>query len=797
MKFYLLVLISLSFLGNKNLKGEHINERELFQTEGLYTYSQKIDDVLFHFHHKKSQDQFLKESLNIALESFPKLHRYFNYKPKTEVHILISDKSVVANGLASVFPRNTIVLNNYPPTGQGFLSFSKDWIKVLLVHEYTHIITLEMTRGLWSFARFFIGSTAKVSGILPLWISEGVATWAESKFTGEGRLNNPSAKKMLYQIAWDEKACHHIHCLDHFKIYPYGHAPYIIGAFFLDFLEQKNPGFFRCFFNQHSRSIPFFLHGIFKECTGESASSSLAQFWKKTRSSHPKPQALTKTKIRGHIDWTSGVLENEKWKIFLVFPYHDSHPLSQSQKFIYVLNKASGQGKSYKSKYFLQSIYWSNREKNLIGANFLEKNFKGTRRNTIVYKLTGQGKLTPEKIKEKTGHYLFYKNGQWKELKYEKSQWTLDQKPIGQILENISSPKKAPKKINKPYKISRKKYKAWKYLSPNYLMFLYSYSGELPFLQASTSLADPYGKHRLDLNLQLYGKVLDSTSPLTFGAYYQYDFSNYWHIGLGYQGTLSRTQESPYTNKSESLLASMGKSFLGDYVKNKVYLSISQGKEKDFLFNEIRRTQGLSLTWETSYRSRNFQSFLKESQLSLTGLYQNVRALNSQFAGVKGKLNFLFNIGRKGRILWNSYYAQYFKDKFKDGAFYLGGANSTLTGQYQFPSYIFSYQEGFGNQLGGSRLEFQGELGRPYWGKGFFPAFWKSWNILLGGEFAFADYLQGKRNSHAFSGFIGTGFNLTAAYNFPLKLKLVYSRTLGSSPYKNQFLFLLDAPLFP
>ena len=256
----------------------------------------------------------------IIKELAPPLLKYFSYIPRDTIHVAVDGRKRTANGLAAVWPRNSIVLYNFPPLGREHLHVNDDWLKSLVAHEFIHIIQMEQTHGILQVLRRIFGSVAKQGGLVPRWFSEGVAVWGESTFLPRGRLDNDSLEYELRILFEREDFCQTIDCLDDPGKHPYGQYPYWIGAYFLNYIEKKTKGAISCIVKKNSRSLPFFLQNSFKECLSENVELAFEKFrysYKKEiekdrevfRTSFPKKLAIANA--IGHeriVDWQKGVI---------------------------------------------------------------------------------------------------------------------------------------------------------------------------------------------------------------------------------------------------------------------------------------------------------------------------------------------------------------------------------------------------------------------------------------------------------------------------------------------------------
>lgn len=222
--------------------------------------------------------QWAVQVLAILHRDAARLVDYFDWLPKDPVHFTLVSEAKSANGFASAFPRNTIGLHRHPPTGRDHLSSNPDFQRALVLHELTHILHMDQSRGFPKMVRSVFGAIGKWNGITPRWFSEGIAVWAETYFTNGGRLKDKALDYQLKTALSRPDACRDVGCLDNPNHYPYGSLPYWAGAHFIQFLEDQKKGSASCLLAQNSNSVPFFLNDAFRICLGATANELYFRF---------------------------------------------------------------------------------------------------------------------------------------------------------------------------------------------------------------------------------------------------------------------------------------------------------------------------------------------------------------------------------------------------------------------------------------------------------------------------------------------------------------------------------------
>ena len=240
--------------------------------------STRYGEALFEINAPESAGAQVSWAESILKTDGLRLMNLVEYAPRDEVQIVIETDSMSANGAATVFPTDTIFLYDYPPVGPGQLGYSAHWWRILLVHEFMHILHMDQRSDFQDVISSVFGSVGKWSGLTPRWFAEGVAVWAESEITGQGRLHDSILRAQFTDLALRPGFCNSIDCLDEPGPYPFGSHGYWAGGYFVEYLEQLKPGSVKCLLHTNSGQLPFFLNNSFVECLGTKASTIYSSF---------------------------------------------------------------------------------------------------------------------------------------------------------------------------------------------------------------------------------------------------------------------------------------------------------------------------------------------------------------------------------------------------------------------------------------------------------------------------------------------------------------------------------------
>ncbi|MGH7752866.1 MAG: hypothetical protein ACREN5_08630, partial [Gemmatimonadales bacterium] len=159
--------------------------------------------------------------------------------PRGTVDLVLADNVDAANGFASVFPSNTVTLFTTPPVLEPGLEAHDDWLRLVTVHELAHVFHLDRAGGFWGALQRVFGRGPGLFPNLyqPSWVSEGLATYYESRFTTSGRVAGSFHTQVLsadaaagrFRRPWDAVL---------FSAWPDGTMPYAYGSRFFAHLAD-------------------------------------------------------------------------------------------------------------------------------------------------------------------------------------------------------------------------------------------------------------------------------------------------------------------------------------------------------------------------------------------------------------------------------------------------------------------------------------------------------------------------------------------------------------------------------
>src|SRR3989442_7369635 len=82
----------------------------------------------------------------VAESVYPRVTGWLKWEPESRTQIVVLDSLDFSNGYASPYPFNFIGIILSPPD-EGELLQNREWLELVLTHEFTHIVHLDQARG--------------------------------------------------------------------------------------------------------------------------------------------------------------------------------------------------------------------------------------------------------------------------------------------------------------------------------------------------------------------------------------------------------------------------------------------------------------------------------------------------------------------------------------------------------------------------------------------------------------------------------------------------------------------------
>jgi Tol biopolymer transport system component len=194
---------------------------------------------LIHFH--QGEEEIAKRTAVIAEDVHDRLVPRIKWDPKGRTHLVLVDAMDDSNGLTTPFPYNHITLFITQPAGEpGFGTTAYDeWMRLLITHEYTHILHLDMVHGVADALQYIFGRLYFPNLFEPIWTIEGLAVYEETEQTSGGRGRSPGADMILRMASLEGP----FPTLDKMSVFPdswpSGQVPYLFGGSFARYIAEK------------------------------------------------------------------------------------------------------------------------------------------------------------------------------------------------------------------------------------------------------------------------------------------------------------------------------------------------------------------------------------------------------------------------------------------------------------------------------------------------------------------------------------------------------------------------------
>jgi hypothetical protein len=161
------------------------------------------------------------------------------HPPRGIIDVTLSDDVDTPNGFTSTYPSNRFTILLVPPVAEPALQTYDSWERLVIVHELTHVFHLDRSRGLWKALQAIFGRAPGLfpNQYQPSWVTEGIATYYESRFTAGGRAEGSFHRQAVAadraagqaRSPWDALL---------FTRWPDGLAPYAYGSRFWEYLSE-------------------------------------------------------------------------------------------------------------------------------------------------------------------------------------------------------------------------------------------------------------------------------------------------------------------------------------------------------------------------------------------------------------------------------------------------------------------------------------------------------------------------------------------------------------------------------
>ncbi len=197
-----------------------------------------IETPHFSIHFHDGLEDIARRFAPMAEEVHEELVPFMKHQPDLKTNVLLVDTVDFGNGFTSVIPdpRVTLYLTDWSTN----LNPSKYdlWLKFVFLHEYVHVLHLDIVSPSLMLFRFIFGRVIFPNGIEPQFIIEGLATYGETKFSKWGRGWDPRWDMMMRMDVLEDNLKTPDQAAVSTVRWPMGNTSYLYGVKFLDYLAE-------------------------------------------------------------------------------------------------------------------------------------------------------------------------------------------------------------------------------------------------------------------------------------------------------------------------------------------------------------------------------------------------------------------------------------------------------------------------------------------------------------------------------------------------------------------------------
>jgi hypothetical protein len=223
--------------------------------------------LLFH----DGNEEVAARAATIAEEAHQLLAPQLRWEPEEKTRIVLADVADAANGLATPFPFNRILIYLTPPLEAPFsITDHEEWLRIVIIHEYTHILHLDSVQQGPALLRSIFGRLYFPNLFQPTWLIEGLATYEETLLSDGGRGRSSYAEMLLRTATLAGRFPTLAQGATAPDSWPGGELPYLYGGKFYQYLVAKYgpelPG--KISQGYAGRSLPFMVDSTARAAFG-------------------------------------------------------------------------------------------------------------------------------------------------------------------------------------------------------------------------------------------------------------------------------------------------------------------------------------------------------------------------------------------------------------------------------------------------------------------------------------------------------------------------------------------------
>lgn len=232
-----------------------------------------LESEHFRIHFYPDEEALAHKTVAIAERLHAELTTKYQWSPREKTEVVLTDHTDLANGTANPFPYNANLLIVAPPSDLNALENYRDWLELLIRHEYTHIIHLDKVAGAPGVMRKIFGrfSLFFPNAYQPTWLVEGLATHEEGhgdEGIGRGQ-SNFFSMMMRTEVQSGVKPLSQVNVP--LRTWPVGATAYLYGVHFYQFLQEEyGEEAIQDYVNNYSRNlVPYRINSTAYRAVGK------------------------------------------------------------------------------------------------------------------------------------------------------------------------------------------------------------------------------------------------------------------------------------------------------------------------------------------------------------------------------------------------------------------------------------------------------------------------------------------------------------------------------------------------
>ncbi len=216
----------------------------------------------FRIQYHQGERQLAYRVAVIAEETLAAFTARFNFKPWGKIEIVLSDAQDDSNGSSTHIPYNTVRLYAAPPHPNSPLDDYDDWLKMLITHELTHTVHMDMNRGAVKVLRWTFGRLIAFNHFSPIFEIEGLAVMDETIYSHNAGRGQSVFSDMIARGEWQSGDFPELDRLSSWTVsWPHGYRPYVLGGLFHKWVyDQIDKDVWYEIAQKHSGQIWPFMH---------------------------------------------------------------------------------------------------------------------------------------------------------------------------------------------------------------------------------------------------------------------------------------------------------------------------------------------------------------------------------------------------------------------------------------------------------------------------------------------------------------------------------------------------------